>query len=447
MRRKIILIVGVVAALTTLLVFTLTACGGGSVAADEAVYTNSDYQKPPEASVLAGLPNDSATIREYATAGDIIGLYIAADNNYSAMKQTASFVITSTNINVDSEARGAFAVEQRSSYAVVSNSEGRYVQTISGMQRLELGGLNLSGIASNFGYMNRNYYDVATKVTYNNNGGSPNFTDATNLAGATCKWANSTSATVASETSTGGLTDLEIAANDANLRSKTIKKDGKRIKRYVYKDEYMYLYALSGDELRAGGAPANRMWDPNANNGLGAYASYNIDYNWAKGNTSAKPTGEYGRKWPIGAFGKSNYQMDAEVLDLDACTITSKVDEASGKTYYECKFVWIEEQIDYACRYAKASLIGDINAFVAPFEMTYNKLETTIDIWEDGLYKKWVRIEAFETKADAILLGLGTGYANNTATEVFSYSDADTDVKGKYANDTFWKGFSAATPS
>lgn len=158
-----------------------------------------------------------------------------------------------------------------------------------------------------------------------------------------------------------------------------------------------------------------------------------------------------GRMYPISGGGDnvengvwvSEHVINEEILTHEDTTLSIEKRNAEEKkegsteepTQYDQDFYRIKievldpEMANLVCRYVAASLIADTKDFIAGYDLRYTKYVAEIDIWANGLMKKWKRAETYHARGEIVNIlknfQSGEDGATNNSTQVFSYDPAD----------------------
>lgn len=431
MKHRILIIVISVMLIAAFAV-TLAACGAPKNVDESKVENFSGYQEKPDENKIKG--DKFAPIDFSALKRDPLAILTKAIENTNNAKQQASFIVT--NSDIISDARGELEelkrVLQRSTYLVEMNQEGSYTQTVSGMMKLETNssGLNsiIDQIVGQFGYCRRSG-NIDGK-NYTSQGSSPKFSakgdEITAPAGASAswkKWVESAPLGMALSLAYDKVSDeivvtpmFEDRQDMAKFKS-GVYKTGDGSVDYSYGDKAEYIY----DPVTGAKCNYVNTVDPFNNAGSAKKRS---------GATYITSSREDGTIVP-------QYDMNYDVVDRDNCSVKKVKDyweivinfQGGASKYPD----YYGSKIDQACRAAAGMLLIDTNN--TPLKMgriEYKTLKMTYQVWDNGFMKKMDREESFDCYAyfDVFIKsGEGLGMSNNSAYQVWSYTDEDTNVR------------------
>lgn len=363
----------------------------------DAVFNVNGYQQSADVSKLT--LNDGAKIVSIkdmlATTGLDINnpddkaqiasnIYNMAVRNFAAINGTGYQVLTDASVSaVGVHALGMnmdyFDVGIRSTYSAMSGPQGNFSQTISGVTKLDLEGLEIIGdkLRGFFGWNVQSF--------------SNNKINA---------WRKS---------SNGGATFLTEDQGSYNYILGATKKKGTEFKSKLGSD-FTISAVTPGSTDGENPLFAGNQWDALPDLGTGEYNEV------------------FGVKYYLGSYGTgwAKYNFGAEFLDTTKTTV--EYDEKND--IYTLTLAVREDKIDDACKYAKGDLIKDTMNYVQLRNPKYTKLENTIQVFGNGLIRSWSRDEIMGSKEEAKLTVFpgkcdGGGQTGNKSTTVFSYDERD----------------------
>lgn len=408
-------------ALTVILIlsFSLIGCDGPDDVDENNVLYFSDYQQAPND--VNAIKGDNYQTIDFSKDSPIQIVKKAIDNSNGA-RRAARMVITNSTISSEPD-KGLDELRQivqRSTYMNAHNAKGTYTQIISGMLKLETNSDALNSIVNtiigSFGYCTRSC-DI-DGVSYNSSGKSPKFTAAgdkvTRPGGASAKW---NKWETASKSGVGGFVDE--MARKTNLRS-----DERLTNDQI--NQLLADYKAGKYEVVQDDSGEYRVVDPITGQPAGAI------------NTVAPFNGKDFSQATYIRTG-DQYQMDDSVIDINKSSIAYKKSEG----YYEVKLVYkkgksvapdyYDSIIDQSCRVAAGMLIADTNNTPLKIgRLRYTDLTVVTQVWNSGFIKSLLREEELQVVADfnvVVKKGTGLGKSVNNATEIYSYSEKDTDIE------------------
>ncbi|MGN0796664.1 MAG: hypothetical protein ACI4M5_00480 [Christensenellales bacterium] len=352
---------------------------------------------------------DKAKIAEY--------IYNMAVRNYASVNGSAYAVLTDASVEAQQVtatlpvlgelSMDYFDVGIRSTYSYMSGPKGYFSQTISGVTKLNLQGMEAVGdvLKGLFGYniqsCGNDDFDAFRKAS---NGGATFLSEEKGgykyILGAT------KSSSTKFPTKTGD--NFTITAKEASVATPSP----------LFTTDKWWAALPDMPNLDAEGNPIKIET-----------TVYEQPYTYY--------TGSYGAGWA-----KYNFQND--YLDLE----NTKVEYSAKDDIYTLTIAVKEDKIDEACKYAKGDLIKDTKDYLLLQNPKYTKLENTIQVYGNGLIKCWVRDEVMGSTEKAKLVVLpgeaaGGGKTGNASVTIFSYDERDYNAERLAA--LYWPELGKAT--
>lgn len=394
-----VLIVSVTAA-------TLMACGSGArEGIPEYSYTVNGYQQYVDVasrSDMEGVVSVDTMLQTTGLSMDnpadqlqiASNIYNMAVRNYNAASNAAYMVHTEAAVKaVGVKGTGFLKFSSKelnvgltSTYSAMRGDNGSFSQTVSGVTKLQLDGALgkiADSIKGNFGYNTQSFSNKDITATRTGGNGGAEFPGAKGgaekyICGAYCD-------------------DFPV-------------KPGKS-------------YKVNAAEASEPSKPEEiqYQWDPLKENIASEFENAGSTYYM----------GNYGTGW-------ATYNFDKSFLDPEKTTVTYNPETK----IYEISFVYLEEKIDEACKFAKSSLINDTKNYIQLPYPTYTKCENVIRVYDNGLIASWKRSEYLGSSEAAKVVVLpadcsGGGSTGNEAFTVFSY-DPEVDCNALQLAALYW---------
>lgn len=355
----------------------------------EELLNFSDYNKNASTTLVNKWKQDSHWKNIDFDKDSALDIVNNAINNTGVATQKISFIVTESDLFGDEGSKLAgLKFKNKSTYLSGYANGLNYTQTISQPQQLKLGGIDGSRLAHNFGYVIRIFNSQKQPGSKGNfQKGAKQDDPVTVPAGAKATWGKLVD-TTADYTSD----DVATVADESWTRYKRSRtQDGKFQVYDPVTRQWMNTIKLSdGEHIPSGGT------------------MYQIDDSVIDAAASKASIENHGDYYTV----KLVYKTGAA---------DSKYKAADGTPLYD-------SVIDQACRYAAASLAGDLLGVgvLTVDTIRYSALTMTYEIWNSGLLKTMVREETMTANVSALGMYSGHGGTNNIAREVYSYSDKDT---------------------
>lgn len=406
-KKLLFLVVAII--LVASLTMSLVSCKKGPEASnsdyDDPMWSLNGYQQNPGSNVKVVEGKSLVSIQEMLTATGldintknqeekkqiVENIYNVLVTNAGVVKNKAWLICTDATVKAY-EVKSLISPEVlevgiRSAFSLAQGEQGSFSQTISGVTKLDLLGSLGDQLKSNFGW---NVQEFSSDKVYaykqGKNGGALYYTAETNpdylkyILGA---YNESLYDKVGRKAVT--IKDVEPNTEDNATEQPTTKRVNAwdPLEERVNNPEFVY------DKDTGATLELGNLQDV-------AWAVYNFKAEWLSDETTV------------------TYDKDTDVYTLE---ITVK-----------------EENVDEACKFAKANLIKDTCNYILLKNPKYTKLTNKIEVYGNGLIKSWERDEELGSEEQAKLVVLpGTcekgGLTGNKSLSVFSYNELDTNAE------------------
>ena len=353
-------------------------------------------------------------------------IYALAVTNYNNITQSGSMLITDAAVVARKALANAdISVGIRSTYSAFVGKKGKFVQTVSGVTQLS--GIGPAGktVKTNFGYCDQTFSNDAFTAFRRGNNGGAQFPTEGDIGKTVYKYILGAY--------NESLTKMVKSQDSKKLRITPADKvvEDPEMDPYVQTaTEYPSNSTLKGEKLpdfnpdRNAWDPLNRIperyWEKNGDKLTGK-----IIENHAVVEGTRYNFGTYGAGFAVYDFSRPEYLSDDTTVTynaaLDLWTVEVKVKE---------------DYVQKACEFAAGDLVRSTMEYISLKNAQYTEATCKFEVYGNGLIKSLQKKDVLNSNDPCPLVILpgnvtcqGGGTTSNSATQVFSYSDNDTNAE------------------